>query len=814
MTHNKSIFTEIIIRKIPQIIGMYIASVWLAVEISDWMSGRFDLPEQLSTYVFVGMLSFLPTVILLAWGHGKPGKDQWSLTEKVWIPINVVLSSLTLMYIYNPTITSMSIHDTKIVMGDGQVINIQEPLAIMEKMSIVDVQTGSEKTYEVANQAYHQNVISYFWDNKTDDNSLDWMSYGASWLLSQDLQRTPVISVDTPYDSTNLMNQLIDKGFPDALGVPVSLARKVAENRAVKWMIQGSFKKVNDQLELTAHLYDVKTGEQVKTITELNKDWLSALDKISYKLGEVIISEVMQSSAGLSKNIIPQLAIVEHTSNNIDAIKQLISALNHVSFSNEFSLAIENLSSALKLDQSFAEAHVLAMKYYRAMGDFPNAIQQAQKALDLDYKLYQESVFLVKASLFGMQSGQQSKAIKVLENWVKIYPKSAEALNILGNNYIMLGYHQEQAKEVFTKLYELEGPHHDALIKLGKIYRLQNNKEKALEFFAKYLAANPTKGKAYFEMADAYMQFSMLDKAREMYEEAALYDNRDFKAEIGLANIVAARGDYQLAISQLQLLLDGTKTDHQKMNILSSILEILLHTGQLNEALIVHNDLVEPGKKILPPIAFTFQVSGATIIYQALLGDYQQAHDGVVAMKLELKPPFDQVASSFSKAIYELAEDRVNFKKELDILEEFVQSMNMITLKPELLSSKAKLAYWDNDFNAALDLYNQALEMTAQSFVTLITTRQVNEFVYHKSLTLFELNEYQQAIENLDIILARTPLSANAHYLKAKIFHQMEDTEKRDESLKQAHRIWQYADKEYIDYKNLVEFEAEINLVD
>ncbi|HFC29877.1 MAG TPA: hypothetical protein ENJ44_02415, partial [Oceanospirillales bacterium] len=101
VTKSSSIIDEIIKRRIPQIIGMYIAAVWLAVEMADWMSNKFDVLPKLSSYVFVGLLTFIPSLILLAWGHGQPGKDKWSLLEKVWIPINIIIAIFAINMLVN-----------------------------------------------------------------------------------------------------------------------------------------------------------------------------------------------------------------------------------------------------------------------------------------------------------------------------------------------------------------------------------------------------------------------------------------------------------------------------------------------------------------------------------------------------------------------------------------------------------------------------------------------------------------------------------------------------------------------------------------
>ncbi len=793
MSQNNNLFKEILIRKIPQIIGMYIASVWLAVEITDWMSSRFDLPSLFSSYVFVGMISLLPTIIVITWGHGRKGKDEWSAFEKVIIPTNLIAAVFAVIYFVKPIEAPVA---TAKLSSD----NLPKQ---MEVRSIIDTQTGSKVMFEVPKTSYHQKVISYFWKNKTEDDTLAWLSYGASWLVSQDLKRTPFISVVTPYDSRGLFNQLVNKGFNKALNIPLSLALKIARNRSVEWVVQGSYSKKGSQIEFTAQLFDVETGKEIKKISVKNSNPLTSLDVISDEISAMILS-----SAKVAKNIIPQLAISEHTSQSLAAIEYLVAALNQVTFNNNYIESNLLLDKALATDKTFASAHLLAMNNYRALGDIPKTINHAKSALELDYKLYQESVFLVKSNLFAFQ-GESDKALKVLENWVKIYPNSIDALRTLGLVYFQKGHYQDKAKEVFQKLHELEGDKSNALIKLAKIYRLQDNKEKAVDALNKYIDANPDKSIAYFELADAYMQFGQFDKAKEMYDEASLYDNKNFRAELGNAKITAAKGDYQSSITQLMDLLTQSKTDTQKIAILSQMSELYLLTGQIRKSFETVELMSQHGKGVFPPLAKIFQIDGAKVYLNSKLGLYDKAHEQIKDLSKEIKPPYDLLLSSLSKQLYEAQENIELFKDALSQVETFEQKFNVSVLKPDILRSKGVIKYWQKDYPKALEFYNQAIEESKQSFIILVTTSEIDLILNKKAETLIAMKKYKGAVKVLDAILMRTPMQATSHFLKAKAYVAMKELEKAQEETTATERIWKHADKDFIDYQQFLAFKQE-----
>ena len=78
-----SVFQEIGNRRIIPAVGVYIGGVWMVIEILDRLVERYLLSPYITDMAFWGLYSLLPAVILIAWTHGKPGKDQSTRVEKV-----------------------------------------------------------------------------------------------------------------------------------------------------------------------------------------------------------------------------------------------------------------------------------------------------------------------------------------------------------------------------------------------------------------------------------------------------------------------------------------------------------------------------------------------------------------------------------------------------------------------------------------------------------------------------------------------------------------------------------------------------------
>ena len=97
---KKSVFKELLKRRIPQILGSYFIAGTSLVLFLDWLTVRYDFPQYYITIALFGIISILPSVIILAYFHGAPGKDEWTKIEKLGIPINILFIGISLLVGY------------------------------------------------------------------------------------------------------------------------------------------------------------------------------------------------------------------------------------------------------------------------------------------------------------------------------------------------------------------------------------------------------------------------------------------------------------------------------------------------------------------------------------------------------------------------------------------------------------------------------------------------------------------------------------------------------------------------------------------
>ena len=83
-------------RRVPQFLGLYLASGWATLEFSDWLTDRFVLSSALTDLVLAAWLIMLPTVLLISYFHGKPGPDPWTKPQKIALTANLALAVMVL----------------------------------------------------------------------------------------------------------------------------------------------------------------------------------------------------------------------------------------------------------------------------------------------------------------------------------------------------------------------------------------------------------------------------------------------------------------------------------------------------------------------------------------------------------------------------------------------------------------------------------------------------------------------------------------------------------------------------------------------
>ena len=97
---KNNILKTLLERRVPQIIVSYIVASTSMVLFLDWLKINYGFPKEYITLALFGAVSIIPSVIILAYFHGAPGKDEWTKIEKIGIPFNIIFIFSILIFGY------------------------------------------------------------------------------------------------------------------------------------------------------------------------------------------------------------------------------------------------------------------------------------------------------------------------------------------------------------------------------------------------------------------------------------------------------------------------------------------------------------------------------------------------------------------------------------------------------------------------------------------------------------------------------------------------------------------------------------------
>ena len=58
---------------------------------------RYGFPPHYVTLVLFGIVSIIPSVLILSYFHGSPGKYEWTRIEKIGVPINIIFIGIIIL---------------------------------------------------------------------------------------------------------------------------------------------------------------------------------------------------------------------------------------------------------------------------------------------------------------------------------------------------------------------------------------------------------------------------------------------------------------------------------------------------------------------------------------------------------------------------------------------------------------------------------------------------------------------------------------------------------------------------------------------
>ncbi|MGH9863398.1 MAG: tetratricopeptide repeat protein [Candidatus Acidiferrales bacterium] len=327
--------------------------------------------------------------------------------------------------------------------------------------------------------------------NGSDDPNLDWLGPGLADMLEAEVGQSESLR-SVPSD--RLHQVLKDLRLSSASSQDPDTLRRVAEFSNADVLVWGKYLKLGNQIRIDANLQDLKRGQMVALKAEA--------------LGE---SDLLQAVNTLAKSIRDNLALSAEARNKLTstAFRPSTASLEALRAYNEglalgregkYLEAVKKFEASIQADSQFALAHAKLAQTYSALGYGDEAQRYARQARDLSETLPPQERDLIQA--------QYARTVNDLDKAIEAYQ------------------HLAQARPSDTEI----------LFELAGLYEAKGSMDKAREYYARVLAADPKHLEAMFAAARAEHQSrnyqASLDLLNRALSLAIQVDNQEAKARI------------------------------------------------------------------------------------------------------------------------------------------------------------------------------------------------------------------------------------------------------------------------------------------
>jgi len=418
-------------------------------------------------------------------------------------------------------------------------------------------------------------------------------------------------------------------------------------------------------------------------------------------------------------------------------------------------------------DHAAAYYHYMLARRYRELaginnrGDFvERAIAEYKKAMEAD----PDSLFLrVELAELYWRMGRTADAVHDAEAVLKINPDQEDAHRLLANIYWRnLGDPQpdkvakeslSKAIEHFEALSRIDPSDDDNYLVLGRLYRLNNQRDKAEEAFQKVLKADPDSRSALASLAQLYFDHGDYEEAIEHLKKIPDQDMNTSLVAM-LAYAYSQAHDYENAVATYEKAL---AQDSDNLDVRRSYADALANAGK---------------------------TAAARIELQKILK--QEPNDGPTYLRLgqldRQEGRFDQARQEFNKA-KDLMPDSLEVSYQLVLLEdalgnedkaiELLQGLIKQSERPQgqytpaEASNRAVFLERLGLIYRSLEKYDQAIEAFKQ--VAALGKEQAARAEALIIETLRLNRRPQEALEAADAAVEKYPQDRSLHMLRATL---------------------------------------------
>ena len=355
---------------------------------------------------------------------------------------------------------------------------------------------------------------------------------------------------------------------------------RVASRLGVQYLLEGSVRKVNDRVRITAQLIDGRTNDHVwvKRYDRKFEDIFGLQDDISHAIVDALRLRMLPQECE---------SILQRSTYNSEAYRFYLMGRSffHRGQTRRFlRLAKQMFQRALDIEPDYAAAHAGiadCSSHLLDAGDTSittnEIFEQSERALAIDATLAEAHA---SKGLALYTAGRYEEAEASFERAIALKPDLFEAYFFYGRNCFNRGQYGKAA-ELFGRAAELKSDDFRALglqsmcfQSLGRLDDMRASARAALTRTEAAVAERPDDADALAFGAGLLAALGENDRTRDWAERASIIEPDDFYMHYNIACAYAILGEKELALDRLERIM-GPST-------LRSLQEFIMHDSDLD----------------------------------------------------------------------------------------------------------------------------------------------------------------------------------------------------------------------------------------
>ncbi|MBF8296511.1 MAG: hypothetical protein HW389_3056 [Bacteroidetes bacterium] len=334
--------------------------------------------------------------------------------------------------------------------------------------------------------------------------------------------------------------------------------KTIGKELGARYMLEGSVRKFQDNIRITAQLIDVESDAQLWA--EAFKGTLADVFDIQEKVSKQIVDALMVKLTPTEK-----VVLTKRPTLNPQAFDCNLRARDSLYRFTKTSMqtAIELFRKAIEYDSRYADAYAgmseayahLYQQFERKEPWLDNALDAGLKALMYDPSLSEAHSAL---GLVYLYKKSHDEAVESSQKAIELNPSNHIAYWILGRTYLTTD-HRKEAVELFKKVIELSPDFYAAygdmvlcLDRLGEKEKMNEALKAAVQMFPRYLSLHPDDARAHIFFATTLVRLGRIDEAKIKAARAIELSPNDPLMFYNVACFYANVGDKPLALQSLK----------------------------------------------------------------------------------------------------------------------------------------------------------------------------------------------------------------------------------------------------------------------